>query len=398
MKDKYLSELCFHKKWDKVRGFLHSNSTTKDKKREFVFYRGSRWSWTCLHKACCEHPPADIIKSLLDIGGKRLVMMITTPWKNTALHHACSTGASFDVIKMLIDVGGKDLVMAKNHHGCNALHYLCYYINKHHNAAKKIKLVLQVANTEAILTEENYDGKTPLDVATEEEASDEIKALLQPRSIKNDPAIARDDTSNLVPDDHANNTTTTMLQDQLQATKQRNAHLETQIETQKTEQRKTIADLEAENILLSEQNAKQDKDNTDWKDRVEKLTKLCSEQKVELQELKDSARVSISNVKRESDDEDDDHQDQDNSPSHAWASKRSRSGSTASASATTTANELHAVEDNAETLMEELLCEKEQHIQEKQKNIKLLIQLRDVRKKIRKCQGAIGSAEYCIAS
>jgi len=68
--------------------------------------------------------------------------------------------------------------------------------------------------------------------------------------------------------------------------------METQIETQKTEHRKTIADLETEIGLLCEQIAKQDKDITDWKDRVDNLTKLCSERKVELQKLKDSTCVS----------------------------------------------------------------------------------------------------------
>ena len=106
---------------------------------------------------------------------------------------------------------------------------------------------------------------------------------------------------------------------------------------------------------------------------------------MELQELKDSARTrvvsSISNqnvsIKRERDDEDDDYnQDQDTSSSHARASKGGRIGSTA------TANEMHAEEYNTETLMGELLCEKEQHIQEKQKNMKLLTQLRDARKKL----------------
>jgi len=46
--------------------------------------------------------------------------------------------------------------------------------------------------------------------------------------------------------------TTTELQDQLQAAKQKIADLETQIETQKTEHQKTIADLETQIVLLSE--------------------------------------------------------------------------------------------------------------------------------------------------
>ena len=68
---------------------------------------------------------------------------------------------------------------------------------------------------ETILTEKDKRGETPLDYAIASKASDEIKALLQPCTIKNEPAIASDDTSNLAPDDHGNDTSsTTMLQDQ----------------------------------------------------------------------------------------------------------------------------------------------------------------------------------------
>ena len=114
---------------------------------------------------------------------------------------------------------------------------------------------------------------------------------------------------------------------------------------------------------------------------MENLTTLCSERKAEVQELKDSTRErSVANAKRERDVEDDD--DQNNSSSHARSSKRSRIGPTA--------NEMHAEEDDVETVMEALLQEKQQHIHEKQqhvhekeKNMKLMMELREVRKKLR---------------
>jgi len=353
MNSKHVYDLCRGKKWDQVRRFLDSDSNNNkdDKKLQSVCYRGGS-DLTCLHHACYERAPVDIIKSLLDIGGKDLVMMASN-LKSTALHFACDNGASFDVMKMLIDLGRKELVVAKDIIGSTALHWLCDNINVHDNAANKIKLMLQVAGTETILTEKNDKGETPLDVATAVGASDEIKALLQPRTIKNDPANASDDTSNLVPNDRDNYNTATDIQDQLQAANQKKiADLENQIETQKVEHRKTIADLETEIVLLSEQNAKQDKDNTDWKDRVDNLTTICSERKVELQKLKDSTRISLVNTKRECDDEDD--EDQDNSSSHARASKRTRNGSTE--------NEMHVEEDDVEAVIQELLHEKQQHI------------------------------------
>lgn len=312
--------------------------------------------------------------------------------KMTALHYACYGGAYFNVIKMLIDIGGEELVVVKDSGGDTAVHTLSRFIHDCDNAADKIKLLIEVAGTEIILTEKNKYGKTPLDLATAKGTSDEIKALFQPRTIKNEPEISSNDASNFVPDDLDNDTVITELQqDQLQAAKQKIADLE----TQKTEHRKTIADLETEIVLLHEQNMKHDKDNTYWKDRVDNLTKLCSDRKVELQELKDSTRVSVANARRERDVEcsDDADQDQDDSSSHARASKRSRIGS----SSISAANEMDVEEDDAEAVIQELLHEKQQHIHEKQqhihekqhhvletqKNMKLTIELREVRKRLR---------------
>ena len=377
MNDNHLYDLYRDRKWDEIREFLDSDSNNnKDKEKlvvEVVRYRG-RNVWTCLHAACYKKPPVDIIKSLLDIGGKELVL-VTTNRKYTALHYACSNNASLDVIKMLIDLGGKGLVVAKNDFGNTALHYLCEYIKnrRHTKTANTIKLMLQVSGTETILTEKNDNGKTPLDYATAKGASDEIKALLRPRNINNDPANTNDDASNLVPDDRDSNNTTTELQNQLQAAYQKIAHLESQqaehvlLATRHQDQlqaaNQKIVDLgnvnkeqKAENVLLSEQKAtaiedqaacqkkikietqhtdhltaiedqaayqnkiadledkienqqtahlttiaylsketkeekaRQHADITHWKGRVENLTEICSELKVELQQLKASSR------------------------------------------------------------------------------------------------------------
>ena len=91
--------------------------------------------------------------------------MMTTSRKNTALHIACCRWASLNVIKMLIDLGGRKLVMAKNKEDDTALHDFCCQIKRHTKAANKIKLMLQVADTERLLKEKNDDGERPLDLA-----------------------------------------------------------------------------------------------------------------------------------------------------------------------------------------------------------------------------------------
>ena len=136
--------------------------------------------YTCLHWACIKHAPTHIFKSLIDIGGRELVMMRTGRQKTTALHSACSNRASFNAMKKLINVGGKHLVMAKNSDGSTALHDLCNRINNHKNPAKKINLFLEAVDTEKILEAKNNDGKTPLQLAVVAKASSEIKNILRP--------------------------------------------------------------------------------------------------------------------------------------------------------------------------------------------------------------------------
>ena len=264
MHDNYLRNLCSWEKWWEVREFLFSDASSKDKKRQQIFHcreeqvndDGDGFS-TCLHYACKYGAPEGIIDSMIDIGGKELVMMHDVLYDDcgqsisgkggTALHCACSSyehdgSASFDVIELLIDVGGKELVMTKDGNGYTALHELCdSIIYTQNNAARIIKFMREVAGTGTILTKKNNKGQTPLDIVTNDKYSDEIKALLQPR-IKNDPSNARNDSSNLVPaDDRVNNTTCTCtaitaitrtLQDQLKAANQKVADLNNTIETQ----------------------------------------------------------------------------------------------------------------------------------------------------------------------
>ena len=105
-------------------------------------------------------------------------MMTTDFSENKALHFACSMGVSFDVTKMLIDVGGKELVIANDKEGKTALNCICFSTKNTTCVTQKIKLMLQVAGMETILTEKNKKGKTLLDIATTKGSSDVIMALL----------------------------------------------------------------------------------------------------------------------------------------------------------------------------------------------------------------------------
>jgi ankyrin repeat protein len=163
-----------------VRKYLFSDAAEEEKKSNIMMYRNHN-GWTCLHRACHRDTPDDIMKAMLDIGGKELVMK-TTNYDSTVLHFACMKGASFNIINMLIEVGGKDLVMAKNKGGNTALHYLCRLIKRHARPAKKIKLILQVGDANLLLSTKDYAGQTPLEIADDMDASSEIKKLLKLQS------------------------------------------------------------------------------------------------------------------------------------------------------------------------------------------------------------------------
>ena len=101
-----LFELCIHNRWSEARDYLSSDAAEEEKKSNIMCRHGD--GWTCLNLAFCRD---DIMKTMIDIGGKELVMM-TDIDNCIVLHDACINGAPHNIIKMLIEVGGKDLVMA----------------------------------------------------------------------------------------------------------------------------------------------------------------------------------------------------------------------------------------------------------------------------------------------
>jgi hypothetical protein len=170
-------QLCIDEEWPEVRNYLSSDAAEEEEKKSTIMDRHGD-GWTCLHLAFCRDAPDDIIKAMIDIGGKELIMKIDL-YGNTALHSACRNVRSYNIIKMLIEVGGKDLVMVKDNGDDTALHDLCWYIKKHTKAAEKIKLILQVGDANILLSAKKTNGETPLEIATAKDASNIIKKLLK---------------------------------------------------------------------------------------------------------------------------------------------------------------------------------------------------------------------------
>jgi hypothetical protein len=214
--------------WPEVRKYLSSDAAKQEKKSNIMY--SNRGRQTCLHLACYRGPPDDIVKAMIDIGGKELVMKIDDD-DSTVLNDACMSGASYNIIKMLINVGGKDLVMAKSKDGDNALHWLCYCIKKHTKVAEKVKLILQVGDANLLLSTKDDDGNRPLEIAAHNGASNVIKKILTVQKVD----------------------------------------LENKVEAQG-----------AEISRLVEQKEKGEMDNTYWKDKADNYMNLCSQYKAKL--------------------------------------------------------------------------------------------------------------------
>jgi hypothetical protein len=266
MKDCNLLQLCDDKEWPEVREYLSSDAAEEEKKSNIMYHNG--YGRTCLHRACCRGAPDDIIKAMIDIGGKELVMKTIND--RTVLHFACNNGVSYYIIKMLMDVGGKDLVMAKDSYGETALHDLCRWIEELTKVAEKIKLILQVGDDNLLLSTMNLRGQTPLEIATDKGASKKIKKLLTVQSTTSSARSNDCSSASIVPTDNVSNSTPI---------------------TQLNQEQDTTQSSFTNNDDLSSA-----------KDEIKKLTQICSQQKEELQLLRDSANGEGTKRKRSNED------------------------------------------------------------------------------------------------
>ena len=180
-----INTLCAERRWTKVREELASPSTLDPSgtKLKEALMRGDFLGWTALHFACKNNAPDDIVYSMIELGGKDIVMQ-----KNnggvTALNIKCVHGTSYNVFKKLVDVGGKELILAKDDDDWTVLHDLANNIEKHEDAAEKIQLLLSAAGDDAKYLLESkcdFEGmqRSALEIATDKEASEDVLKILR---------------------------------------------------------------------------------------------------------------------------------------------------------------------------------------------------------------------------
>jgi len=319
MKDSNLLSLCNTKKWSEARKYLSSDAAEEEKKSNIMYCNDD--GITCLHQACYRGAPDDIIKAMIDIGGKVLVMKSGSYYAQTALHSACINGASYNIIKMLIDVGGKDLVMAKDKSGGTALHDLCRYIVKHTEVAEKIKLILQAGDANLLLATKYINGETALEIVTDKGASKEIKKLLTLQSTTSVADMQME---------------AERAQELLEESNRRAADLEATVETQRLE----IADLSNEKDGIEKE----------CMDKIDKLTRELSTQQTEMQLLNNDPCSNVEvGMKRNHTNEEHEEGEDAVVQSQTQSSKKRRVGNARNASSGSL-NTNQAVGENAELI------------------------------------------------
>jgi hypothetical protein len=185
---KSLSQLCLEENWYKVFNYLQSRKSYEIKKKNLM--KQDMLGCTCLHSACLKTAPEKVIISMIEIGGTDLVMMKTkqnVSVANTALHYACrNEGLSVNVIKSLLDAGGKGLVLEVNDYGMTALHELCDGIKKRSNdnqaLEEKVSMIVKLGGKE-LLEKKDRNDKTARDIAIMKGASDKVRGMLKPSFI-----------------------------------------------------------------------------------------------------------------------------------------------------------------------------------------------------------------------
>ncbi|GFH48848.1 hypothetical protein CTEN210_05324 [Chaetoceros tenuissimus] len=103
-----LLEACESDDWDTFEKFLSDESIPKRKKKLVL-----KEEEECRNEALRWGAPLAVIKYLIDIEGSDAISSGECSWLHTALMCRDTT---FEVVKLLVDIGGKDLVMMQSNH------------------------------------------------------------------------------------------------------------------------------------------------------------------------------------------------------------------------------------------------------------------------------------------
>lgn len=145
-----LYNYCSERNWVEVLAYLQSDAPEEEKKRQIQYKHRSHGN--TLNCACFNDPPLEVVKQLLDIGGRDIIFE-TMRGGYSPLHVACGRNISYEVIHLLLEVGGKDLTLMQTEGDlCTALHHACFT----HNDVNVIKLLVEIGGKQLALIESKY--------------------------------------------------------------------------------------------------------------------------------------------------------------------------------------------------------------------------------------------------
>jgi len=122
---RYLLDLCYNDRWDKVEEFLTDTSISDDEKIDAVTYQADGSLWTPLHWACYWNAPPEVIRTLLDAPRGEEALLMKTGNGKTPLHAACCGRSNAAVIRILLDAMGEEALLMKDKYDQTPLHDAC---------------------------------------------------------------------------------------------------------------------------------------------------------------------------------------------------------------------------------------------------------------------------------
>jgi hypothetical protein len=96
--------------------------------------------FTSLCSALIHNASIDVIDKLVDVGGRELVVAKNS-WEQNSLHMALTHGAPIEVIEKLLKFGGNELLLAKDDEGVYVLH-ICISFNNIEDRINKLSFLI----------------------------------------------------------------------------------------------------------------------------------------------------------------------------------------------------------------------------------------------------------------
>lgn len=172
-----LTEACCQNDWDAFEHFLSDETISKEKKRQVVSIK-CEYAMYPLNTGLERGAPMSIVEHLIELMGEETISLpIHTNEKYTWLHLASSCRyASFEVIKCLVDIGGKNIVtMQSGDKKRTAFHV---YLEIGGSCPKIIDLFLKVGGIDVLDIADSF-GYCPVECSKYRSARNAIIACLQ---------------------------------------------------------------------------------------------------------------------------------------------------------------------------------------------------------------------------